>query len=673
MKEKFVAGLIAASLAAVASPSRALDAVPLIDPSAIDHAVSPCENFYQFACGNWINQNPIPPDRGRWSRFDVLTELNLEKLRAILETAAAGADPATRKIGDFYASCMDEAAIEAKGLDALAPELARIDAVTGAADLAALIAHEHENGARAFFSFRSTEDNADATKVIAEVDQGGLGLPDRDYYSRTDAPSAELRQKYRRHVANMFELLGEVPQAADTHADLVLAIEIELARASLDRVKRRDPKNLDHKLSRAELTALAPRFSWDDYFTAAGQGGIDSLNVSWPDFFKGFDGVLLGYEIQVLKIYLRWHLVNRVAPWLPKAFVAERFAFQGRVLTGAQEDRPRWKRCVQQINWMMGEDLGRAYVAAAFPPQTKDDTVAMIRTIEAAFAEDIADLDWMTPETKAKALAKLSAIANKIGYPDKWRDYSALEIVRGDALGNALRAESFEFHRRLAKIGKPVDRSEWSIPPPVVNAYYNPRTNDINFPAGILQPPFYDPKLDAAANYGAIGSVMGHEMTHGFDDQGRKYDGNGNLRDWWTGADAAAFEQRAACLVNQYGNFTAVGDLKVNGRLTLGENIADIGGVHLAYGALEKALNGKSPAPIDGLTAPQRFFVAYAQAWCGNASEQEKRRRVLTDPHSPNEFRVNGVVTNEPAFSRAFTCPVGAPMAPPPENRCREW
>jgi putative endopeptidase len=673
MTRKFAAGLIAMSLTAVAPPSLAADAVPVIDPSAIDHAVSPCENFYKFACGNWISKNPIPPDRGRWTRFDALTELNLEKLRAILETAAAGADPATRKIGDFYASCMDEAGIEAKGLAPLAPELARIDALAGVDGLPALLARQHQNGARAFFAFRSTEDNADATKVIAELDQGGLGMPDRDYYLRTDAASAELRKSYRRHVANVFELLGESPPAADTHADLVLAIEIELARASLDKVNRRDPKNLDHKLSRTELTALAPRFSWDDYFAAVGQGGIDSLNVAWPDFFKGFDGVLAGYEVPVLKIYLRWQLANRAAQWLPKAFVAERFAFEGRALTGAQEDRPRWKRCVQQINWMMGEDLGRAYVAAAFPPETKDATVAMIRTIEATYAKDIADLDWMTPETKAKALAKLAAIANKVGYPDKWRDYSALEIVRGDALGNALRAEAFEFNRRLAKIGKPLDRSEWLIPPPTVNAYYNPRTNDINFPAGILQPPFYDPKLDAAANYGAIGSVMGHEMTHGFDDQGRKYDGDGNLHDWWTGADASAFEQRAACLVNQYGNFTAVGDLKVNGRLTLGENIADTGGVHLSYAALEKALNGTSPPPIDGLTAPQRFFVAYAQAWCGNVRDQEKRRLALIDPHSPNEFRVNGVIANEPAFTRAFACPAGAPMAPPPEKMCRVW
>jgi putative endopeptidase len=673
VKEKFAAGFIALALSAVASPSFADDAAPVIDPTAIDHSVSPCKNFYQFACGNWINKNPIPADRGRWTRFDVLTELNLQKLRVILEQAAAGSDPATRKLGDFYASCMDEAAIEAKGLAALAPELARIDAVTGLDGLPALLAHEHTNGARAFFTFSSTEDNADATKVIAEVDQGGLGMPDRDYYLRTDAASAELRQKYRRHVANMFELIGEVPQIADTHADLVLAMEGELARASLDRVKRRDPKNLDHKLSRAELAALAPRFAWDDYFAAVGQGGVDSLNVASPDFVKGFNEVLINYEVPVLKFYLRWHLISRAAQWLPKAFVAERFSFQGRVLTGAQEDRPRWKRCVQQINWMMGEDLGRAYVASAFPPETKDATVAMIRKIEAAYAEDIAGLDWMTPETKTKALAKLSAIANKVGYPDKWRDYSALEIVRDDALGNASRAAAFEFHRRLAKIGKPVDRSEWLIPPPTVNAYYNPRTNDINFPAGILQPPFYDPKLDAAANYGAIGSVMGHEMTHGFDDQGRKYDGNGNLHDWWTSADAAAFEQRAACLVDEYGNFTAVDDLKVNGRLTLGENIADTGGLHLSHAALEKALNGTSPPPIDGLTAQQRFFVAYAQAWCGNVRDQEKRRLALIDPHSPNQFRVNGVIANEPAFARAFACPAGAPMAPPPEKVCRVW
>jgi putative endopeptidase len=661
-----------AMLTAAASPARAADAVPLIDATAIDHAVSPCENFYQFACGNWIKRNPIPPDRGRWSRFDALTELNFDKLRGILEAAAAGSDPATRKIGDFYASCMDEAGIEAKGLAPLAPELARIDALTGPDGLPAVLARAHQAGVRAFFSFRSTEDNADATKVIAEADQSGLGLPDRDYYLRTDAASLDLRNAYRRHVANMFRLLGE-GAAADANADRVLAIETDLAKASLDRVKRRDPKNLDHKLRRDALAGLAPRFAWDDYLTAVGQGSIESLNVGWPDFFKGFDGVLAGYDVAALRAYLRWHLVNRAAPWLPKAFVAERFDFQDRILSGAREDRPRWKRCVEQTNWLIGEDLGRAYVAAAFGPRTKDDTLAMIRSIEAAYAEDIASLDWMTPDTKAKALAKLNAIANKVGYPDKWRDYSALDIVRGDALGNALRAEGFEFRRRLAKIGKPVDRTEWSIPPPTVNAYYSPRTNDINFPAGILQPPFYDPTLDAAANYGAIGSVMGHEMTHGFDDQGRHYDGSGNLREWWTPADAAAFEERAACLVKQYGDFTAVGDLKVNGRLTLGENIADNGGMRLAYAALVKALNGVAPPPIDGLTAPQRFFVAYAQAWCGNATDQDKRRRALTDPHSPGEFRVNGVVANQPEFGRAFSCPAGSPMAPPPEKMCRVW
>jgi putative endopeptidase len=662
-----------ASLAVASSPALPAERIPVIDATAIDHAVSPCENFYQFACGNWTRAHPIPADRGRWTRFDALTELNLEKLRTILEAAADGSDADTRKIGDFYASCMDEAGIEAKGLSPLAPELARIDALTGADALPALLAHAHQNGVRAFFALRSTEDNADATKVIAEIDQGGLGLPDRNYYLGDDAASVEMRSAYRRHVGNMFRLLGEPAKAADVSADAVLALETDLAKASLDRVKRRDPKNLDHKLTRPELAGLAPRFAWDDYLSAVGQGGVDYLNVSWPDFLKGFDEVLTGYDVMAIKAYLRWHLVNRAAQWLPKAFVAERFAFQGRVLLGARQDQPRWKRCVQQTNWMLGEDLGRAYVAAAFPPSTKDETVAMIRAIEAAAAEDIASLDWMTAETKAKALAKLQAIANKVGYPDKWRDYSALEVVRGDALGNALRAEGFEFRRRLAKIGKPVDRSEWYIPPPTVNASYNPRQNDINFPAGILQPPFYDPALDAAANYGAIGSVMGHEITHGFDDQGRKYDGSGNLRDWWTGADAAAFDERAACLVNEYGGFTAVGDVKVNGRLTLGENIADNGGLRLAYAALEKKLNGAAPAPIDGLSAQQRFFVAYAQAWCGNASDQDKRRRALTDPHSPGEFRVNGVIANQPEFARAFGCRVGAPMAPPPEKMCRVW
>jgi len=673
VKQECAVGLAVASLLIAGPALHAAEGIPVIDATAIDHAVSPCENFYKFACGNWIRTHPIPPDRGRWSRFDTLTELNREKLRAILEAAAAGSDPATRKIGDFYASCMDEAGIEAKGLAPLAPELDRIAALTGADALPALLAHEHQNGLRPFFAFRSTADNADATKVIAEIDQGGLGLPDRDYYLRDDAASVATRKAYRQHVGNMFRLLGEPSDAADRNAESVLALEADLAKASLERVNRRDPKNLDHKLPRAELAALAPHFAWDDYFAAVGQGAIDQLNVGWPDFLKGFDGVLAGNDVPALKAYLRWQLVNRAAIWLPQVFVAERFAFERRVLSGAQEDQPRWKRCVQETTWLIGEDLGRAYVAAAFSPNTKDETVAMIRSIEAAYAEDIASLDWMTEETKAKALAKLSAIANKVAYPDKWRDYSALEVVRSDALGNALRAEGFEFRRRLAKIGKPVDRSEWNIPPPIVNAYYNPRTNDINFPAGILQPPFYDAALDAAANYGAIGSVMGHEMTHGFDDQGRKYDGSGNLHDWWTGADAAAFEQRAACLVKQYGGYTAVGDVTVNGRLTLGENIADNGGLRLAYAALAKALGGATPPPAEGLTAQQRFFVAYAQVWCGNASDQDKHRRAMIDPHSPGEFRVNGVVANQAEFARAFSCRAGAPMAQPPEKACRVW
>ncbi|HEV3184949.1 MAG TPA: M13 family metallopeptidase [Xanthobacteraceae bacterium] len=673
MNRKSVTGLIVVLLAAGAPPALAADAVPVIDPTAIDHAVSPCQNFYKFACGNWIRNNPIPPDRGRWTRFDSLTELNLAKLRGILEAAAAGTDPATRKVGDFYASCMDEAGIEAKGLAPLAPALARIDELTGAAGLPAQLAQQHQLGMRAFFSFRSTQDNADATKVIGEADQGGLGLPDRDYYLRTDEKSVELRNAYRRHVAAMFKLMGGDPAAAEHDADLVLAIETELAKASLDRVKRRDPKNLDHKLRRDELAGLAPRFAWDDYLAAVGQGSLETLNVGWPDFFKGFDGVLAADDPAALKAYLRWHLISGAAPLLPKAFVEERFNFQGSVLSGAKEDRPCWKRCVEQTNRLLGEELGRAYVAAYFGSKTRDETLAMVRSIEASYADDITSLDWMTPDTKAKALAKLEAIANKIGYPDKWRDYSALDIERGDALGNVLRAQGFEFRRQLAKIGKPVDRGEWYMPPPTVNAYYSSRYNDINFPAGILQPPFYDATRDAAANYGAIGSVMGHEMTHGFDDQGRHYDGSGNLKDWWTPADASAFEARAACLVGEYGDFTAVGDLKVNGRLTLGENIADNGGVRLSYAALEKALKGAVPPPVDGLSAPQRFFVAYAQSWCGSATEQDERRRALTDPHSPPEFRVNGVVVNQPEFAKAFSCPAGSPMAPPPEKICRVW
>jgi endothelin-converting enzyme/putative endopeptidase len=452
-----------------------------------------------------------------------------------------------------------------------------------------------------------------------------------------------------------------------------MAIETALAKASIDRVSRRDPKNLDHPFRRQELAALTARFDWNRYLADVGTGSVELLNVGWPDFFAGFDAVLSANDMSALRNYLRWHLLNRMAGLLSKAFVEENFAFFGRTLTGTKVIRARWKRCVEGTGRSLGEELGKAYVEAYFPPATKAQTVAMIRSIAATYEENLRTLDWMSEETRQRALGKLAAIVDKVGYPDNWRDYSALKIERGDALGNAVRAASFDFRRRLDKIGKPVDRGEWGMTPPTVNAYYSPRYNDINFPAGILQPPFFDAEGDLAGNYGAIGAVMGHEMTHGFDDEGRHFDGEGNLKEWWGPADATAFEGRAACLVREYGGFTAVDDIKVNGRLTLGENIADNGGVRLAFAAFRKALARGGDQSIGGYTSEQRFFIGYAQIWCGNTTPEDIRRRVQIDPHSPGEFRVNGVVVNQPEFAAAFKCPVGAPMAPPPDKVCRVW
>jgi putative endopeptidase len=663
-----------------------LDAKGVIDIGAIDTSVSPCENFYRFACGTWIARNPVPPDRARWSRFDSLSDRNQEKLRGILEAAAEHPVGDRRKIGDFYASCMDGAGIEAKGIEPLRPELDRIAALDDKAGLPALLAHHHDIGVASFFTFGSSQDYHDATSVIARTDQGGIALGDRDYYLRDDARSAGLRDNYRRHLAAIFRLIGDDEAAAEKNAGDVLAIETALAKVSLDRVRRREPKNLDHPFGRAQLAALTTHFGWDRFLTGVGTPGVERINVGWPDFFAGFDEVVAAQELPALKNYLRFHLVNRIAAVLPKAFVEQNFSFFGRVLAGTRELRPRWRRCSDYTGIALGEDLGRAYVEENFPPATKAQTVAMIGEIEAAFEENLKTLDWMSEETRKKALTKLDGMVNKVGYPDQWRDYSALQVVRGDLLGNTLRASTFEFRRRLAKIGKPVERGEWGMTPPTVNAYYSSRVNDINFPAGILQPPFYDADGDIAANYGGIGAVMGHEMTHGFDDAGRHFDQDGNLKDWWTAEDAAAFEGRAACLANEYSGFTAVDDVKVNGRLTLGENIADNGGLRLAFAAFRRALTraggtagagGRSAGPAapdrDGYTPEQRFFIGYAQTWCGNATEADERRRALTDPHSPGEFRVNGVIVNQPEFATAFSCPAGAPMAPPPEKVCRVW
>jgi len=660
--------------ALAAAPPAATSPASGIDLSSIDAKVQPCDDFYRYVCTGWKASHPIPPDQSSWGRFDELQERNYEVLHGILEKDAAPAakrNPIQRQIGDFYAACMDESAVEAKGTAPLKAELARIDALADRAALPALLARLHPIGTSALFSVSSLQDFKDATQVLAFADQDGLGLPDRDYYLKDDPKSAEQRKLYVEHVERMLALLGEPADRAAADAAAVMAFETGLAKAQLDRVSRRNPQNVYHRLTVKDLQTLTPGFAWNVYLKGISAPPIAALNVAVPDYFRGMEALVAKTDLATLRAYLRWHLVHASASALPKAFVDESFAFYGKTLSGAKELKPRWKRCVVATDGALGEARGREYVEQAFPPAAKARTKAMVAAIEAALKQDIETLPWMTPATKKAAEGKLRAIANKIGYPDRWRDYSSVRVERGDYLGNAQRADLFEFRRQLGKIGKPVDRGEWSITPPTVNAYYNPLMNDINFPAGILQPPFYSQTADDAVNFGAIGAVIGHELTHGFDDSGRKFDAKGNLKDWRTPVDAKEFETRASCVADQYSGYTAVGDVKVNGRLTLGENTADNGGVRVAGIALADTLGGKPGAKVDGYTPEQRFYIGWAQIWCENVTPELERMLALTNPHSPGEYRVNGVAANSPEFQKAWSCKPGAPMAP--EKRCRVW
>ena len=644
----------------------------VLDTDFMDTGVDPCTDFFTYSCGGWLKKNPMPPDRSSWGLSSKLADDNRVLLREILEEAAAPApdkDPVKQKIGDYYTACMDEKTIEAAGPSPLKAGLEQISGMHSKGDIARIAAGMANQNV--LFDFQSNQDFKDSTQVIAEVDQDGLGLPDRDYYVKTDPKSVELRQAYVAHVQKMLELLGDSPSLANNEAQAVMRIETALANGSLTQVERRDPKLLYHKMTREELAAISPSFGWKKYFSETGQPDLRTLNVSAPGFFKAMDGVLQKEDLDSWKAYWRWHLVHTNAPYLSSAFVNADFGFFGKTLSGTLELRPRWKRCVSYTDNDLGEALGQAYVQRAFPPEAKARAQEMVKQIEQALQRDIEGLDWMSPETKQKALEKLHAVANKIGYPDKWRDYSTLTIARDDEMGNVLRARAFEFHRQLAKIGKPVDRGEWGMTPPTVNAYYNPQINDINFPAGILQPPFFDPNADDAPNYGDMGATIGHELTHGFDDEGRQFDSQGNLRDWWTPEDGKQFEQRASCVSDQYSQYVAVDDIKVNGQLTLGENVADLGGLMLAYMAWQNQTRGKTLNPIDGFTPEQRFFIGYGQSWCSETRDETKRMYATIDPHSPDEYRANGVVSNTPEFQQAFHCKAGSAMVK--ENRCRVW
>ena len=647
--------------------------IPSFDPSALDRSADPCTDFYQFSCGNWLKNNPIPPDQATWGRFNELAEHNRAILRDIVEQAAKPGNRTAnvQKVGDYYASCMDEDAINKKGVAVLKPEFDRINALKSKADLTTLLAHLHHEGISAFFEFGAEADFKNAKEVIAQADQGGLSLPERDYYLKADAKSAELQKAYVQHVTNMFKLLGDSPEKAAAEADTVMKIETALAKGSMEIVKRREPQNIYHKMTEKEWQALTPTLSFTKYLTDVGAPSFTSLNVAVPDFFKKLDAELKELSLDDVKTYLRWHLVHSQAMILPTPFVDENFNFFGKTLTGAKELRARWKRCVAAVDGDLGEALGQAYVERVFPPEAKERTLKMVNALETALRQDITNLSWMTETTKKQALIKLDAIQNKIGYPSKWRDYSTLQIVRGDALGNSLRANAFEVRRQLNKIGKPLDKQEWGMTPPTVNAYYNPLQNNINFPAGILQPPFYDFKADDGLNFGGIGAVIGHELTHGFDDQGRQFDKDGNLTDWWTPEDGKAFDQRAQCLIDEYSGFIATDDVHLNGKLTLGENTADNGGLRIADMALQSQLNGKQTEKIDGFTEEQRLFLGWGQIWCQNQTDQVARLRAQVDPHSPGKYRVNGVVRNMPEFQKAWGCKAGAPMAP--ENACRVW
>ena len=642
------------------------------DLNAIDKTADPCTDYYQYACGNWRKNNPIPSDQSSWGRFDELYQNNQFILRDILEKAAVNdskRDANTQKIGDFYGACMDEAATEKKGIAPLKPQLDKIAALKNKAELPAFLAESHKQGFHSFFEFGSQPDFKNAQMMIAETDQAGLGLPERDYYFKEDAKSKELREKYVQHVANMLVLAGDSKEKAAAKAKAVMTLETALAKASMDITSRRDPQKVYHKMTVKELEALSPAFDWNRYIKGIPAPQFEALNVAVPDFVKGFNGVIQSTSLDDIKAYLEWHALHDARQFLPKKFVDESFNFYGKTLTGQAEIQPRWKRCVNTIDGDLGEALGKAYVDRAFGPDAKQRMLTMVHNLEDALNRDIKDLPWMTEATKKQALIKLAAITNKIGYPDKWRDYSSVRINRDDLLGNDIRATAFEVHRQLQKIGKPTDKTEWGMTPPTVNAYYNPLENNINFPAGILQPPFFDMKVDEAVNYGGIGAVIGHEMTHGFDDEGRQFDAEGNLKDWWTPADAKAFDENAQCFVDEYSQFSPVDDVKLNGKLTLGENTADNGGLRIALMALGDAL--KQGKTEDGFTPEQRVFLGWSQVWCENMTPEISRMYAQVDPHSPGRFRVNGVLSNMPEFEKAYGCKQGQPMVR--AKQCRVW
>ena len=674
----FAVSILTLALAAPAFAQNTYRQTVPLDPANLDRTANACVDFYQFANGGWIKSNPIPAAFSRWGSFDELGEKNQESLTKILDKAAASAatsqaNATNKMLGTFYSSCMDSAAVEKLGAASLSPRLARIDAIATRADLQGEIARLHREGVGALFNFGSTQDSKNSTSVIGGAYQGGLGLPDRDYYTKTDSGSAVIRANYLMHVRKSLELAGESPEKARASADQVMAIESALAKASLTRVEQRDPVATYNYRTVAQLTAMTPHFDWNRYFADVGNANVPAVDVQSPKFFTAVDSLLANVPLSDWKSYLRWRVIRSSSPYLSSAFVNEDFNFS-KTLSGAKEQLSREKRCTRLTDGGLRDALGQAYVAEYFTPQAKARALDMVHNLESVFRDRLANLPWMSDTTRKQALVKLQAFAEKIGYPDKWRDYSTLKIVKGSFLNNVIAVSEYENKRDLNMIGKPLDRTQWGMTPPTVNAYYNPQMNEIVFPAGILQPPFFSPTADDAVNYGGMGSVIGHEMGHGFDDQGAQYDPQGNLKNWWSHEDLEKFKARTTMIANQYDAYTVLDSVHVNGKLTLGENAADIGGLAVAYAALEKSLAGKPrPAPIDGFTPEQRFFLAWAQIWRQNITPAAQRVRINTDPHSPGRWRTNGPLSNMAEFAEAFGCKPGDPMVRPEAQRATLW
>jgi putative endopeptidase len=648
------------------------------DPADFDRSTKPCDDFYQFLAGGWMKNNPVPAERSSWTTFGKLRAANEDALHGILEDAAKNKSAAPgsnlQKIGDFYSSCMNEAQAEAVGTKPLDPEFARIAAVSDAAGLQAEIAHLQRMGVDLAFGFGSLQDFKDSTQVVMVAGQGGLSMPDRQYYLDDDDRSKTLRAGYIQHVTNMFKLLGDSDEKAAAEAKVVLDMETTFANAATERAQLRDPQRNYHMMTLVQLNDLTPHFSWPTYFQQIGAPPVTQVDVAQPDAIKAVDASLPGVSLDDWKIYMRWHLIHNAAPTLSKKFVDENFDFFSRQLSGTKENLPRYRQCVQATDGELGEALGQLYVEKYFPPAAKAQAITIIHNLMAALRDDLQTLDWMSPETRQMALHKLDKMNLKIGYPDKFRDYSAFKVDRGPYVDNVTRGDTFETARELDKIGKPVDKGEWGMTPPTVNAYYTPLHNEIVFPAGILQPPFFDPKASDAFNYGSMGSVIGHEMTHGFDDSGSQFDADGNLKNWWTPEDLKNFKERGDCIAKEFDSFEVEPGLHGNGKLEEGETIADLGGLVIAYNAYHKSLEGK-PAPpvVDGFNSDQQFFLGFGAHWAANYRPESARLLAKTDPHPLDQFRVNGAVQNFPAFAKAWGCAQDSKMVRSGEMRCRIW